>query len=125
MILDEGLDNVIARHQKLADACRAAVKALGLGLLADNPANGVTAVVAPEGLDIESVRGAMREVYGVQIAGGQADYKGKICRLGHMGYVTEGEVLVLIAGLERALKDAGYEFEFGAGVEAAHKVLAD
>ena len=124
MMMDEGLENIHARHARLAEAARAAVRALGLQLVADSPVNGVTAAYAPEGIDTKKLVPLMRDKYGVQIAGGQGHLKGKIFRIGHMGYVSEEDMLVAIAALEKGLKEMGYEFEIGAGLLAAHKALA-
>jgi len=125
MIREEGLENVYARHALLAEATQAAMKAIGLSLAAENPVNGVTAVHAPEGVDTDKMTKKMRDEYGVTIAGGQGDWKGKIFRIGHMGYVSAEDLLVAIATVERALKELGYEFELGAGVTAAQAVLFD
>jgi aspartate aminotransferase-like enzyme len=91
--------------------------------VADSPANGVTAVWAPDGIDTGKMTKKMRDEYGVTIAGGQGYMKGKIFRIGHMGYVNEDDLLVAIAAVERALKEFGYKFEFGKAVAAAHKAL--
>lgn len=123
MMLEEGLDELHARHARLAEATRTAMKALGLELVAENPANGLTAVHAPEGIDTGEMTRKMREDYGVSIAGGQAHLKGKIFRVGHMGYVSEEDLLVVISAIERALREMGHEFHFGAGVAAAHRAL--
>ena len=123
MIREEGPDNVFARHAQLAEASRAAMKAIGLKLVSECPANGVTAVWAPDGVDTDKLNKKMRDEYGVTIAGGQGWMKGKIFRIGHMGYVSKEDLLVAIASVERALKEFGYKFEFGAGLAAAHKVL--
>jgi aspartate aminotransferase-like enzyme len=124
MMLDEGLDEIHARHALLAQAAQAAVQAIGLKLVAERPVNGVTAVYGPEGVDTDKLVKLMRDTYGVQIAGGQGDLKGRIFRIGHMGYVSGGDLLVGIMTLERALSDLGYEFGAGAAVLAANKVLA-
>ncbi len=123
MIREEGLENVYARHARLAEATRAAMKAVGLTLLADSPVNGVTAVRAPAGIDTDEMTRKMRDDYGVTIAGGQAHLKGRIFRIGHMGYVSEDDLLVAIAAVERALKELGYEFQSGSGLAAAQAVL--
>ena len=123
MILEEGLENVHARHQRLAEVTRAAMKALGLKLLAENPANGVTAVWGPEGISIKRLTSTMRDKYGVTIAGGQGPLTDKIFRIGHMGYVSEEDLLVGIGMLERVLAELGYRFTLGAALEAAQQVL--
>jgi len=124
MILAEGIDNVHARHARMAAAARAAAQALGLKLVAENPVNGVTAVYGPEGVDIAAMIAFMRDECGVTMAGGQGHLKGKILRIGHMGYVSEEDVLVAIAAIERALKEQGYDFALGVGLRAAHEALA-
>jgi aspartate aminotransferase-like enzyme len=124
MILDEGLDQVHARHARMAGAVRAAAGALGLQIVAERPANGLTAVYGPEGMDTGELVDLMRDKYGVTMAGGQAHLKGKILRVGHMGYVSEEDLMVAVGTLERALKELGYEFPFGAGLRALHEALA-
>ncbi|MGD2174081.1 MAG: alanine--glyoxylate aminotransferase family protein [Candidatus Brocadiaceae bacterium] len=124
MMFAEGLEQVYARHARLAEATRAAAAAMGLELVADNPVNGVTAVYGPDGIDTGELVNRMRDEHGVQLAGGQAHLKGRIIRIGHMGYVSEEDLLVAIGTLERALRDAGCELEPGAGLRAAQEVLA-
>ena len=124
MMFEEGLETVYERHATLAKATRAAVDALGLELVADNPANCVTAAYGPEGMDTGDLKSTMMDDYGVTIAGGQKHLSGKIIRLGHMGYVSEEDLLVLLGTLERALKDHDYDFDYGSGVAAAMDVLA-
>jgi aspartate aminotransferase-like enzyme len=124
MIHAEGLDAVHARHERMARATRAAVEGLGLKLVAESPVNGVTAVYAPDGVDVAKMIATMRDRHGVTIAGGQGGLKGKIFRIGHMGYVSEEDLLVAIGTLEKALKEQGYAFEGGAGLQAAQDVLA-
>jgi aspartate aminotransferase-like enzyme len=123
MMFEEGLDELHARHARLAEATRQAVQALGMDLVAENSANGVTAVYAPEGIDTKVMTKKMRDEYGISIAGGQAHLKGKIFRVGHMGYVSEDDLLMAISAIERALREMGYEFRFGAGVAAAQQSL--
>jgi len=123
MMREEGLDNVFARHARLAEATRAAMKALGLKLLAERPVNGVTAVWAPEGIDTDKMTKKMRDEWDVTIAGGQSELKGKVFRIGHMGYVSEEDLLVVIATVERALREFGHKFEPGVGLAAANAVL--
>ena len=123
MMREEGLEEIYARHARLAEATRSAVRAMGLEVVAENPANGVTAVYGPEGLDTGEMVKLMRSKYGVQIAGGQSHLKGKIFRIGHMGYVSEEDLLVAISTLEKALREMGYEFPANAGVKAAIEAL--
>jgi aspartate aminotransferase-like enzyme len=118
------LENVFARHTKMADAARAAVTALGLKLFApDASSDVVTAVCMPDGLDGEKLVKTMRDTYGVTIAGGQDELKGKVFRIAHMGYIDEFDVIAGISCLEKVLTQMGYKFSLGAGVKAAEEVF--
>ncbi len=120
----DGLENIFARHKKMAEATRAAVKALGLKLFAPTAASDVvTAAVVPAGVDGEKLVKTMRDTYGVTIAGGQAELKGKVFRIAHMGYIEEFDIVAGISCLEKVLKLMGYTFELGAGVKAAQEVF--
>ena len=88
-----------------------------------NPHNVVTAVKVPAGIDGEKLVKTMRDVYGVTIAGGQAELKGKVFRFAHMGFIEEFDIIAGIACLEKVLKQLGYVFELGAGVRAAEEVF--
>jgi aspartate aminotransferase-like enzyme len=104
----EGLDAVHARHARHAEACRAVVRALGLELFAEVPANGVTAVRAPEGKDGQEVVRVLRETHGMRIAGGQEPMKGRLFRLGHMGWYRDEDIRDLLAALAATLRDLGW-----------------
>ena len=125
MMLEEGLENIFARHKNLGEACRAAVKAIGLQLFADEnfASDLITAIKAPEGIDIEQVRKTMNLQYDIMIAGGQQNLKGKIIRIGHMGYVDGFDLIRTLVALELSLSKAGYPVELGTAVSAALKVL--
>jgi aspartate aminotransferase-like enzyme len=123
MILEEGVDDVLARHARLADATRGAMKALGLELFAKRPSNAVTSVCVPEGVDGKALVKKMRDEQGVTIAGGQASLKGKIFRVAHLGYMDEYDTLTAIAGLEMVLRQLGYNLEPGKGVGKAEEFL--
>jgi len=126
MMKAEGLDVIFNRHKVLALATRKAMEAMGLKLFAPAaPSNGVTAVCVPEGIDGEKLVKHMRDKYGVGIAGGQAELKGKVFRIAHMGYITETDILTTIAVLGMALAEMGYRGEPGVGVEAAEEVLLE
>jgi aspartate aminotransferase-like enzyme len=120
MMREEGIENVVARHAANADAVRAAVRALGLGLLSSSPSNAVTAVLGPEGTASDIVK-TMEAKYGVKVAGGQEQLKGKIFRLGHLGYYQAADMHTMIAALEGALVDLGITTEIGAGLDALRK----
>ncbi len=117
MILEEGLDAVIARHARNAGAVRAAVRAMGLELLSTSPSNATTAVVIPDGRAGE-VTTMMEREYGVKVAGGQARLKGRIVRLGHLGDYHEGDIGTMIAAFEATCRRLGIVERFGPGVEA-------
>jgi len=120
----DGLENIFARHKKMAEATRAAVKALGMKLFAPTAASDVvTAAVVPAGIDGEKLVKTMRDTYGVTIAGGQSELKGKVIRIAHMGYIEEFDIVAGISCLEKVLKLMGYNFELGAGVKAAQEVF--
>jgi len=124
MIKADGLENVFSRHKKLADMTRNAVKALGLSLFAPGASSDVvTAVNVPAGIDGEKLVKTMRDTYGVTIAGGQAELKGKVFRIAHMGYIEEFDIIVCISCLEKALHQMGYKFQLGAGAKAAEEVF--
>jgi aspartate aminotransferase-like enzyme len=126
MIEAEGLPNVLRRHDRLARATRAGVEALGLRLFARaTPSPALTAVEAPAGVDGEAIVAAYSTEHDITIAGGQGEMKGRIFRLGHMGYAAEFDVIVALAALEQVLAGLGQPVDFGAGVRAAQKVFAD
>ncbi len=123
MIREEGMENVLARHARLANATKEAAKALGLELFSASPSNAVTAVKVPSGVDGQNLVKTMRNKYGVTIAGGQAHLKGKIFRIAHLGYMVEFDTLTAISALEITLKELGHKFTLGSGVGAALKVF--
>ncbi len=122
-IREQGLDKIFARNAKMARACRAAVQAMGMELFAkEYPSDVLTAVQAPAGVDGQKVVAKMREK-GIWIAGGQAQAKGKIFRIAHMGYIDEQDLLGTIGALEIVLNDLGFRVELGVGVKAAQEIL--
>jgi aspartate aminotransferase-like enzyme len=126
MLDAEGIANVFKRHDRLARATRAGVEALGLELFAKaTPSPALTAVVAPKGVDSEKIVKAYAQAHNITIAGGQGEMKGKVFRLGHMGYVGDFDVVTALAALEQVLHELGYPVDFGAGVRAAQKVFAE
>jgi aspartate aminotransferase-like enzyme len=126
MLKAEGLANIFKRHDRLARATRAGVEALGLELFAKaTPSPAITSVVSPKGIDSEKVLAAYARSHNITIAGGQGEMKGKVFRLGHMGYVGDFDVVVALAALEQVLAELGYPVDWGAAVGAAQKVLAE
>jgi aspartate aminotransferase-like enzyme len=124
LIRKEGLEAVFERHEKLAAATRAAVKALGLELYApDSPSNALTAVKVPEGIQGGKLKALFFEKFGITVAGGQDQAKGKIIRIAHLGYYGRLDMVMVISALEMLLKEMGYAFELGKGLKAAEEVL--
>jgi aspartate aminotransferase-like enzyme len=123
-IREEGLENVLARHARLAEATRAGVKALGLELFASAPSNALTAVKVPEGVDGKKLVKFIEDKYGVTFAGGQETLSGKIFRIAHLGYVDDLDVISAISAIEMSLTKFGYKVLYGEGIKAAEKVLS-
>jgi aspartate aminotransferase-like enzyme len=125
MLKAEGLDNIFKRHEILSGAVRAGVKALGFGLLADDSyaSRAVTAVVPPAGIDAEALRKAVREQYGVVLAGGQEDLKGKIFRIGHLGYMDKMDMITAFSALEMVASQMGAKIKMGSAVAAVEEML--
>ncbi len=123
MIKQSGLQNLFAHYARLASGTREAAKALGLTLFADPSciSNVVTAINLPTGIDGEKLTKIMRDTYGITMAGGQDDLKGKIVRMSHMGCLDEYDMITGISCLEKVLNEMGYKFTLGAGVAAAQK----
>ena len=126
MLRAEGLENVFKRHERLANATRKAVQALGLELYSkESPSNSVTAIMAPPGIDGQAVYKNLREKHGITVAGGQGKAKGKIFRIAHLGYTGRFDVIIAIAGIEMVLKGMGYPVKLGTGVAAAQELLIE
>jgi len=111
IILKEGINEVFARHQRVADAARNGVKALGLSLLADEAyvSNTVTAVLGSNGLDVPTLLKILREEHEIVLGGGQQSLSGKIFRIGHLGWVSEGDMDTVMSALKIALPKAGFK----------------
>ncbi|MGH7326563.1 MAG: pyridoxal-phosphate-dependent aminotransferase family protein [Candidatus Rokuibacteriota bacterium] len=126
MLNEEGLANVFARHARLAEACRRAVRAWGLELLCRNPAeysNTLTAVVMPPGHDSEALIGHAYRRLNLSLGVGLGDVKGKVFRIGHLGSLNELDLLGGLAGVEMMLKEVGVPLRLGAGLAAAQEFL--
>jgi aspartate aminotransferase-like enzyme len=121
----EGIESVWKRHARIAAATRAGAQAMGLELFAKQPADGLTVITVPAGIDGTAVLSKMEKKYGLKPANGQDTLKGKIWRLAHMGYIDQFDVLAGLAGLELVLLEVGYGLEPGAGVAAFQRSLAE
>ena len=125
-ILDEGIENVFERHRMLGRAAREGIKGMGLTLFGpDEEMNtAVTAAWVPEGFDGKELVRSVFEDHGIQIQGGQAEYKGRILRVGHCGYFDAYDIISTMAAMELALEAQDYPLELGRGVGAAQKVFS-
>jgi aspartate aminotransferase-like enzyme len=110
ILLDQGLENLFTRQTRIGQLTRDGVKSLGLPIFADesHASNTVTAVAGADGLDIKELRRIMQDEHHVVLAGGQQRLDGKIFRIGHMGYVSEGDIENVISSLKSALPKAGF-----------------
>jgi alanine-glyoxylate transaminase/serine-glyoxylate transaminase/serine-pyruvate transaminase len=127
LLTEEGLENVLERHRRLADGVRAAVRAWGLALwCADERAysNSLTAVRVPEGIDSTQVCRKAQSRYNLALGVGLGQLRGKVFRIGHLGALGELEVLATIAGIELVLAELGTRIELGSGVAAAQRAFA-
>ena len=128
MMMEEGIENRLQRHARVAASLRAGISALGLELLADPEyrLNPLTSVVVPEGIDDATVRRRLLEGYSIEISGGLGDLRGKIWRVGLMGdSARETNVFALLSALESILSKEGYEVAFGASLAAAQRALVE
>ncbi|MEM9435066.1 MAG: L-aspartate--glyoxylate aminotransferase BhcA [Pseudomonadota bacterium] len=125
MLLSEGLPQVFARHQRIADGVRAAIAAWGMEPCATRPAlysNTVTAVVVPEGLDGTKVVTRAAEKYDMAFGVGLGEVAGKVFRIGHLGQMTDAMALSGLGVAEMCMKDLGFPITLGSGVGAAQEV---
>ena len=128
MLLDEGLDNVFARHHRLAEGVRRAVSAWGLTTCAQGPewhSDTVTAIMVPEGVDANEVIKTAYYKYDLSLGAGLSQVAGKVFRIGHLGWLNELMVLSALGGAELAMRDVGLNFTSGAGVGAAVDYFAE
>ncbi len=123
IIKKEGVENVLARHARLAEATRAGVKAIGLEIFSVAPSNAVTAVKVPEGIDGKKLVKIIEDKFGITFAGGQDKLTGKIFRIAHLGYVDDLDIISAISALEMTLLDLGFDITPGVGVKACEQVL--
>ncbi len=121
-VLADGLEESWARHQVLARAARAAVKAMNIEIFSDPPSVVVTACKAPAGMDAGAVVKALKAM-GITIAGGQDHLKGKIFRFATLGYYDAFDCMTIVSALELALGQLGHKYTKGAGAAAALEVL--
>ncbi|MCP9911851.1 alanine--glyoxylate aminotransferase family protein [Cyanobium sp. BA20m-14] len=121
MMQAEGLEAIFARHARHRAAAQAGMEAMGLPLYAaEGHGSPAITAVAPEGIDAEALRKAVKEKFDILLAGGQDHLKGKVFRIGHLGFVCDRDVLTAVAAIEATLADLGlHKGNMGAGVAAA------
>jgi len=123
LLREEGWENILARHAKLAEATRKAVLALELKIFSKVPSNVLTAIKIPSGIDGGKLRKIMRDGYGVEVAGGQAELAGKIIRIAHLGWMDASDMIVVLSSLEMGLVKLGYSVKLGKGLASAEEIL--
>jgi aspartate aminotransferase-like enzyme len=125
LLLEDGLEAAFERHVRLGRATRAGVKAMGLELFSpdDDSSAVVTAVRCPEGIDGTVLLRHLRDVHGVTLAPGQGDLKGKIFRIGHIGWFDVFDIAAALAAVELALTELGAEIERGVAVTRAFEAF--
>ena len=126
MLREEGLPGVFARHARLAEACRRAVRAWGLELLCrvrGEYSNTISAVVVPQGLDTDDLVAHASRRLDLSLGVGLGDVKGRVFRIGHLGSLNELDLLGGLAGVEMMLKARGVPLRLGAGLAAAEEFL--
>jgi len=122
LLLEEGLENVFARHYRLAEGVRKAIQAWGLELCAKGPnwySDTVSAILVPDGFNAQDVITTAYDKYNIALGAGLSEVAGKVFRIGHLGDLNDVSCLAAIAGTEMALLDNGIEIQPGIGVGAA------
>ena len=121
LLLENGLEAAFERHVRLGRACREGAKAMGLELFSpdDDSAAVVTAVRVPDGVSADEVVLGLRDRFGITLAGGQGPIKGKVIRIGHIGWFDVFDIATALAGLELALSELGADIERGVAVSRA------
>jgi aspartate aminotransferase-like enzyme len=121
LLVDEGLEAVFERHVRLGRACRAGAKAMGLELFSpdDDRSAVVTAIRAPDGVESGAIVRALRDRFGITIADGQGPLKGRVFRIGHIGWFDVFDITTALAAVELVLAELGADIERGSAVTAA------
>ena len=125
MLEEEGIDTVVARHARFAEATRRAVRAWGLDILSVNPAehsNALTAIIVPDGHNADTVRGVILDRYDLSLGAGLGKVAGKVFRIGHLGWFNDLMLIGTLGGVEMGLGAAGVPHKAG-GVAAAMEYL--
>jgi aspartate aminotransferase-like enzyme len=127
LLLEEGLEAAFDRHARLGRACREGAKAMGLELFSPDEERSavVTAIRSPDSVDGTEVVKSLRDRFGITIANGQGELKGKIFRIGHIGWFDVFDIVTALAAVELVLADAGAEIERGVAVTRALEAWAE
>jgi aspartate aminotransferase-like enzyme len=127
LLLEEGLEAAFDRHARLGRACREGAKAMGLELFSPDEERSavVTAIRAPDGVDATAIVSALRDRFGITIANGQGELKGKIFRIGHIGWFDVFDIVTALAAVELTLADAGADVERGVATTRALEAWAE
>ncbi|MEI8129523.1 MAG: alanine--glyoxylate aminotransferase family protein [bacterium] len=122
----EGLQNIFARHEKLALGLRSAARALGLELFVKEDKNAsyaITSILPPRGVSVPDIRKHFKNDFDIVVANGQNTLKDKIFRMGTLGFVSERDLITAVGSLEAVLLKLGHKFDVGAGVKSVLEVL--
>ncbi len=123
---DEGLENMHKRHEIFSLATRSAFEAMGMDLFTkDEPSTALSVAVAPNDIGAAPIIKSLKEDFGMTVAGGQDQAKGKIFRVSHIGYIDRSDTIAVISAVEQTLKKLGHNFDFGSGVEKSGAILCD
>ena len=125
MMQSEGLEAIFTRHSRHRAAAQAGMKAIGMPLFAaEGHGSPAITAVAPEGIDAELLRKSVKERFDILLAGGQDHLKGKVFRIGHLGFVCDRDVLTAVSAIEATLQSLGlHQGMMGSGVAAAAEAL--
>lgn len=123
-LVAEGIENIWKRQARYAAAARAGFQGMGLEIFPKRPNDALTVVTMPAAIDSGTVLDRLEKKYRLKLANGQDTLKGKIIRLGHMGYIDQFDVLAALAGIELVLHEMGHSVELGKGLAAAQRVFA-
>lgn len=128
MMKQEGLDEIYLRHARLANGLRAAIRVIGLKLFVEDDSissNAITSILPPDGITVAELRKTLKNDFDLVVADGQGQLKGKIFRMGHLGFVSERDMIAAVGSLEMALDKLGYKFNRGAGTEALIRTMME
>lgn len=126
MMKSEGLDKIYERHAKLATGLRAAVRSMGLQLFVEDDAiasNAITSILPPSGVTVPDIRKTLNKDFDIVVANGQNQLQDKIFRMGHLGFVSERDLITAVGSLEMALTKLGHKVPKGEATSAAIKAL--